>query len=93
MNFEWDGDKNAANVEKHGIDFTDAMRIFDGSTLERIDDRKAYGETRVAAVGVVENRELFVVYTTRGRTRRIISARKANRHERKAYREAINKDA
>ena len=93
MNFEWDGDKNAANIDKHGIDFTDAMRIFDGSTLERIDDRKAYGETRVAAVGVVENRELFVVYTTRGRTRRIISARKANRHERKAYREAINKDA
>ena len=93
MNFEWDGDKNAANIDKHGIDFTDAKRIFEGPTLERIDDRKAYGETRVAAVGVVENRELFVVYTTRGRTRRIISARKANRHERKAYREAINKDA
>ena len=93
MNFEWDGDKNAANIEKHGIDFSDAKRIFEGPTLERIDDRKAYGETRIAAVGIVENRELFVVYTTRGQTRRIISARKANRHERKAYHEATGKNA
>ncbi len=73
MNFEWDGDKNAANIEKHGIDFSDAVGIFEGPTLERIDDRKAYGETRIAAVGIVENRELFVVYTTRGQTRRVIS--------------------
>ncbi len=93
MNFEWDGDKNAANIEKHGIDFSDAMRIFEGPTLERVDDRKAYGETRIAAIGIVETRALFVVYTTRGRTRRVISARKANRHERKAYREAIDKHA
>ena len=93
MNFEWDGDKNAANIDKHGIDFTDAKRIFEGPTLERIDDRKAYGETRIAAVGIVEDRKLFVVYTMRGRTRRIISARKANRHERRAYREAIEADA
>ena len=73
MNFEWDGDKNAANIEKHGIDFGDARRIFEGPTLERVDDRKAYGETRIAAIGIVENRELFIVYTMRGQTRRVIS--------------------
>ncbi len=89
MSFDWDDRKNAANVAKHGIDFADASRIFEAPVLEGIDDREDYGETRVAAVGVVEGRVLFVVYTRRGETRRIISARKANRHERQAYHRAI----
>ncbi len=89
MGFEWDAPKNAANIVKHGIDFADACRIFEGPVLERIDDRRDYGETRFAAVGVVDERVLYVVYTTRGRSRRVISARRANRHEREAYREAL----
>ena len=90
MGFEWDAPKNAANIVKHGIDFADACRIFEGPVLERIDDRRDYGETRFAAVGVVDGRVLYVVYTTRGRSRREISARRANRHERDAYIEAID---
>ena len=90
MGFEWDAAKNAANLAKHGIDFGDAARIFEGPTLEREDDRADYGEARIAAVGIVEGRELFVVYTVRGRNRRFISARKANRHEREAYRKALD---
>ena len=89
MAFEWDAGKNAANIAKYGIDFEDAARMFEGPVLERRDDREDYGETRIAAVGVVEGRELFVVYTVRGENRRIISARKANRHEREAYRKAL----
>ena len=89
MAFEWDVGKNAANLAKHGVEFADASRIFEGPVLERLDDREDYGETRIAAVGVVEGRELFVVYTMRGETRRIISARKANRHERQAYHQAL----
>ena len=89
MAFEWDARKNAVNLAKHGIDFAGASRMFEGPVLERLDDRKDYGETRIAAVGVVEGRELFVVYTMRGENRRIISARKANRHEREAYRKAL----
>ncbi len=89
MAFEWDAHKNAVNLAKHGIDFADAARMFEGPVLERLDDREDYGETRIAAVGVVEGRELFVVYTMRGETRRIISARKANRHECEAYRKAL----
>ena len=88
MGFEWDSRKNAANIAKHGIDFEDACGIFQEPVLERIDDRQDYAETRIAAVGVVEGRELFVVYTFRGQHRRIITARKANRHEREAYRKA-----
>ncbi len=90
MGFEWDAPKNAANIVKHGIDFADACRIFEGPVLERIDDRRDYGETRFAAVGVVDGRVLYVVYTTRGPSRRVISARRANGHEREAYREALD---
>ena len=89
MDFEWDPAKNAANIAKHSIDFEDARHIFDGPVLEAVDDRQEYGETRMAAIGVVEGRELYVVYTMRGEHRRIISARRANRHEREAYRQAI----
>ncbi len=89
MDFEWDPAKNAANIAKHGIDFDDACRMFDGPTLEKVDDREEYRETRVAAIGMVEGRELYVVYTMRGERCRIISARRANRDERQAYYQTI----
>jgi uncharacterized DUF497 family protein len=88
MAFEWDSVKNASNFAKHGVDFDDAARIFDGPVLEKIDRRRDYGEERMAAVGMVNGIEVFVVYTWRGRNRRIISARRANHHEREAYRRA-----
>ena len=83
--FEWDQRKNAANIEKHRVSFETAARIFDGLTLETVDDRYVYGEPRIAALGLVETTVLYVVYTMRRDTCRIISARKANRHERRAY--------
>ncbi len=87
MNFEWDEGKNEANVAKHGVDFDEAIGMFDGPVLESIDDRRDYGETRIAATGVAQGRELLVVYTMRGEVRRIISARRARRNERRAYRQ------
>ncbi|MGO9454356.1 MAG: BrnT family toxin [Candidatus Binataceae bacterium] len=86
--FEWDAAKNAASIAKHGIDFEDAILIFEGPVLERRDDRREYGEVRVIALGTVDDRELAVVYTMHGEDRRIISARRAHSRERKAYREA-----
>lgn len=59
--FEWDAAKNAANIAKHRIDFNDAARIFEGPVLEQIDNRRDYGEERVAVTGVVMGLELFVV--------------------------------
>ncbi len=49
--FEWDAAKNAANVAKHGINFEDAARIFEGPVLEQIDIRRDYGEERIIAFG------------------------------------------
>jgi uncharacterized protein len=86
---EWDEDKNESNFDKHGIDFETAMLIWEGRTVEQVDDRRDYGEPRFIALGMVEDRVLAVVYTWRGNRRRIISARKANKDERRAYRETL----
>ena len=87
MDFEFDPLKSVANKAKHGIDFEDAIRIFEGPVLESPDERHDYG-VRIIAFGVVDARELAVVYTTRAGRRRIISARRAHSRERKAYRQA-----
>jgi uncharacterized DUF497 family protein len=83
--FEWDDRKRAANLAKHGVDFELAKLIFEGPTLEGPDDRRNYGERRFGAFGIVKGIVLFVVYTWRGRRRRLISARKAGKHEQKIY--------
>ena len=76
----------ASNLAKHGIDFDDAIAVFDDPIMLSIVDPRSYGEMRYHAIGAVEGRVLFVVYTKRGsEVFRIISARKASRRERTAY--------
>ena len=88
MDFEWDEAKNEANMSKHGIDFDDAIGIFNHRVLEHEDRRRDYGELRTRVIGILGGRELVIVYTMRGEVRRIISARRARRDERRAYRQA-----
>jgi len=83
MLFEWDESKRRADLAKHHIDFQDAIRIFDGPVVERIESR--HGEDRIFAIGLMEDIEIVVVYVMRGRRRRIISARRAHRDERQDY--------
>jgi hypothetical protein len=86
MLYTWDKAKNAANIRKHGISFERAARIFDGPTVERIDDRYEYGEVRINAIGIIESTEVFVAFTEKSSDeRRIISARKADRKEREEF--------
>ena len=80
--FEWDEDKNAKNVEKHGIDFNFAKRVFDDEDkIEEYDDfHSTYNEQRYRVVGMVDNDILFVVETELESGRiRIISARYADK--------------
>lgn len=85
--FEWDENKRKYNLEKHGIDFIDAMAIFDDpDRIEFVNNRN--GETRVQTIGMVNDVILFLVYTSRGKKKRIISVRRASKNERKAYDEA-----
>ena len=86
MQFEWDSDKAAANVSRHGVSFELAMLVFlDNGRLIKLYERFDYGEERIITMGHVNNRLHVVVYTQTNDTIRIISARKANRRERKRY--------
>ena len=86
MNYVWDRRKGRSNLTRHGIVFEDAIGIFDGPTLEKVDDRFDYREIRVYAIGVVNGLEVTVIYTDVSESeRRIISAWRAERHERAAY--------
>lgn len=86
MDFEWDPAKAEANLRKHHVAFPIAERAFDDPVrLERIDDSFDYGEVRWILIGCVETTVLFVVYTQRDDTIRLISARKADRYEQQIY--------
>lgn len=88
---EWDENKNAANREKHKVDFETAKKIWLGPVLERPDTRFDYGEDRFIALGDADGIMLVVVYTWRGKARRIISARKAGQDERRAYYDTLHR--
>jgi uncharacterized protein len=86
MDFEWDAAKSARNRIERDLPFELAVDLFDGPTIERVDDRLDYGEVRVRAIGAVAGMILHCVYTERGEVRRIISLRDANRREAHDYR-------
>ena len=89
--FEWDSEKELLNLRKHGINFGAAQLIWNGPVSERIDSRRDYGEVRVQAFGIAEDRVLTVIFTWRGQVRRIISARKASFREKSLYEAEIRK--
>jgi uncharacterized DUF497 family protein len=89
--FEWDEDKRQVNIEKHGIDFSDIQAVFTNPIVERVDDRRDYGETRIILLGIIDNRVLCIVYTLRVSVCRIISARKANQREQRTYNQSLSR--
>jgi uncharacterized protein len=91
MSYIWDRKKSEANFRKHGIDFSDVPRIFEHPTVQYIDDRYDYGEERWTAIGMLSSHLIaVVVYVEKTEdTIRIISARKANRHEEDYYKHSI----
>jgi len=88
MRYTWDPAKNAANIRKHGVDFADAPRLFDGPTIVRTDRRKDYGEKRLIVLGTIEGIVFSLTYTDRASERRIISFRSASRKERRIFQKA-----
>lgn len=90
MKFEWDEAKNQINIQKHGLDFADAPEIFSGPILTVLDTRFDYGEDRWIGIGTIQNRIVVVVYTEPDEdTLRIISLRKALKHERTRYEQIL----
>ena len=84
--FEWDDEKAVANWRSHGVSFDQAIKAFrDHFAIERIDDRLNYGEERINLIGMCGSVILHVTYTERGERIRLISARRATRHEQDDY--------
>lgn len=91
MDFEWDEVKNHKNIKKHGVSFDEARHIFENIYISGFDTRRDYGEVREIGIGRVEEMVFVVVHATRRSKTRIISARFANRKERRKYYEHIKK--
>ncbi|MDE2795740.1 MAG: BrnT family toxin [Gemmatimonadota bacterium] len=90
--YEWDRNKNDENLRRHGLSFEDAAAVFDGPCLTFEDRRIAYGEERCITVGYLEGRLVVIAHTQRGRNTRIISMRKANSREQRAYEKRLEAD-
>lgn len=87
MVYQWNRDKAAANLRKHGINFADAVFVFSDDLAITIADER-FDEERFVTIGMdAFGRILVVVYTMRDDEIRLISARKATRQEQQQYEE------
>ena len=89
MNFEWDPEKAARNLRKHGVSFEEAATVFgDPLATTYYDPDHSVAESRYITVGISRSgRLLIVAHTDRGENIRIISARRTTRRERKQHEE------
>lgn len=86
MNCQWDPQKAASNLEKHGVDFADAVGVLEDEWALTLKEEEVEGEQRFVTMGTdFLGRVLVVVYTYRADAIRLISARAATRKERRAY--------
>lgn len=86
LKFEWNRSKAKDNYAKHGVSFEFAKDVFrDPFAVEFLDDREDYGEERFVIIGRVEDHVLCVIYSERNDVIRMISARRATKHERATY--------
>ena len=87
----WDEPKRKLNLKKHGIDLREAEEIFDGPMVTSEDTRLPYGEQRFVALGVLNGVVVSMTYAERSGDLRIISIRKALKHETRFYLSQISK--
>ena len=87
--YEWDETKGQENLSKHGLSFDDAETVFSGPCVTFEDTRFDYGEPRFITLGHLEGYVVVVAHTPRRENTRIISMRKGNHREEKAYQERL----
>lgn len=85
MQFTWDEQKRQSNLAKHGLDFMDAHKVFAGAIILFEDNRFAYGEKRMVAIGLLGITVVVVVHVDDDDTIHIISMRRATKNEQKTY--------
>ncbi len=85
MRYTWDEHKRQANLEKHGLDFADAHKVFSGPLVLFGGNRRDYGEQRMIAIGQLEILVMLIVHVESDDEIRIISMRKADSDETDLY--------
>ena len=88
MELTYDPTKNASNLTKHGIALSEASKLDWGGLKVDADERFEYNEDRYIGFGPIDGRLYCVAFTYRGEVVRVISLRKANKREKRAYEEA-----
>lgn len=92
MQYSYDKNKRTLNLAKHGFDFDDAKRVIESNkTVTFEDDRFDYGEQRFITIGLLQNALVAIVTSETENVIRIISMRKAEKHEQTKYYENINR--
>jgi uncharacterized protein len=81
MKYSWDETKRLKNLKKHRLDFADVSQAFSGPTLTMSDDGPDYGESRFNTIGLLGLTVVVICHTESESEIRIISIRKAERHE------------
>jgi uncharacterized protein len=81
MRFTWSETKRKLNIERHGFDLVDAPQVFDGPTFTYEDDRFDYSQQRFVTLGLLNGLVVSIVHTESPRLIRVISLRKATKHE------------
>jgi len=85
MKITFDNSKRQQTLEHRGLDFTHCVEVFTNPHIDLEDNRSDYSEPRFISFGFLKGREVVVVWTPRGDSRRIISMRKANEREQKKF--------
>ena len=88
----WDETKRKLNIKSHGLDFAGCDAIWDHFTVTREDTRQDYGEARLVCFGLLAGEVVVMVYTERPRGPRVISLRKAEKHETRYYRQVAKEN-
>jgi len=89
MRFTWSEAKRKLNLVQHGFDFVDAPRLFEGPTFTYEDDRFVYSEQRFVTLGILDGIVVSIVHTETPRLIRVISLRKATKHEQAIFFKSI----
>ncbi len=86
MRYTHDAKKRAANLKKHGYDFKDAAKVIEGSATVTFEDRRfEYGEQRFITMGMLRAKVVVIATAETDEEIRVISMRKAERHEEEIY--------
>ena len=86
MRYSYDPGKKAANLKKHGLNFDDARGVIESAQTVTFEDRRFdYGEPRYLTLGLLHGAVAIITTAETDKTIRIISMRKADKHEQKIY--------